>query len=57
MEEFKALDIWDEKGEDKSCLDLAMDKRMKIEMRIKQMEEEELMAGKDGADEADDKKI
>lgn len=41
LEEFNAMEVWDSKGEDRSSLDLAMDKRVKIEQRIKQLEDEE----------------
>ena len=47
MEEFNAMQVWDAQGEDKSSMDLAMDKRMKIEQRIQKLEEEE---GKPKAD-------
>jgi len=48
LEEFNAMQVWDSLGEDKSSMDLAMDKRMKIEERIKKLEDEESKPKTDG---------
>jgi biopolymer transport protein ExbB/TolQ len=48
--------VWDEAGEDKSSQDLAMDKRMKIEARMKLLQEEEGKPKDDKDDDDDEKK-